>query len=70
MMRQQGRWVVYDVIIESVSLVANYRAQFDRIIRTASIAELLKRMETQVSGQASPMTAPGTGPRPRGGARE
>ena len=54
MIRQQGRWVVYDVVIEGVSLVSNYRSQFDRIVRTGSIAELLKRLEAQVAGQASP----------------
>jgi phospholipid transport system substrate-binding protein len=53
MHREQGRWMVYDVIIEGVSLVSNYRAQFDRIIRTASVAELMKRLEAQVAGQAS-----------------
>jgi phospholipid transport system substrate-binding protein len=54
MIRQQGRWMVYDVIIEGVSLVSNYRSQFDRIIRTSSVGELIKRMEAQAGGQASP----------------
>ena len=54
MHRDQGRWLVHDVIIEGVSLVNNYRSQFDRIIRTASVGELLKRLETQAAGQASP----------------
>jgi phospholipid transport system substrate-binding protein len=60
MHRDQGRWMVHDVIIEGVSLVSNYRAQFDRIIRTSSMGELMKRVEAQVAGQAG-------GPRePRG----
>lgn len=54
MHREGGRWMVYDVVIEGVSLVSNYRAQFDRIIRTASVAELIKRLESQVAGQGSP----------------
>ena len=54
MVRQGDRWVVYDVNIEGVSLVSNYRSQFDRIIRTASVAELMKRLEAQAAGQASP----------------
>ena len=54
MHRDNGKWMVYDVIIEGVSLVSNYRAQFDRIIRTASVAELIKRLEAQAAGQASP----------------
>ena len=64
MMREGDRWMVYDVIIEGVSLVQNYRAQFDRVIRTTSFDDLLKRMESQVAGQASP-----GGPKPRGGGR-
>jgi phospholipid transport system substrate-binding protein len=46
--------MVYDVNIEGVSMISNYRAQFDRIIRTGSVDDLLKRMETQAAGQASP----------------
>ena len=66
--------MVYDVIIEGVSLVSNYRAQFDRIIRTASVGDLLKRMEAQVSGQASGQAggqaSPSEPKKPRGAARE
>jgi len=53
MHKEQGRWLVHDVVIEGVSLVANYRAQFDRIIRTSSPGELMKRLEAQAAGQAS-----------------
>jgi phospholipid transport system substrate-binding protein len=53
MQRDNGRWVVYDVVIEGVSLVSNYRAQFDRIVRTGGVEELLKRLEAQAGGQAS-----------------
>lgn len=45
--RRGGRWLVYDVVIEGVSLVGNYRTQFNRIITTASYAELVKRMRTK-----------------------
>src|SRR5947209_9561986 len=30
------RWLVYDVVIEGISLVANYRSQFNAIIRTST----------------------------------
>src|SRR3989454_3679061 len=44
-MRKRGdKWLVYDVIIEGVSLVANYRVQFNKIITTSSYAELVKKM--------------------------
>lgn len=46
-MRRAGdRWLVYDVVIEGVSLVANYRAQFNRIIQTSSYEELVARMRS------------------------
>lgn len=35
-------WRVYDVIVESVSLVDNYRSQFDRILSTKSFDKLLE----------------------------
>ena len=44
MHRKSERWLIYDVAIENISLIANYRAQFDRIIRTTSYAELVKRL--------------------------
>jgi phospholipid transport system substrate-binding protein len=53
MQRDNGRWMVYDVIIEGVSLVSNYRAQFDRIVRSGGVDELIKRLEAQAAGQAS-----------------
>jgi phospholipid transport system substrate-binding protein len=44
-MHKRGeRWLIYDVAIENISLIANYRSQFDRIIRTSSYAELVKRL--------------------------
>src|SRR5207247_7442935 len=39
------RWLIYGVLIENVSLVANYRAQFDRIVRSSSYEELVRRLK-------------------------
>jgi phospholipid transport system substrate-binding protein len=47
MLNRTGRWQIYDIVIENVSLIGNYRAQFDRIIRTSSYPELAKRLRTQ-----------------------
>jgi phospholipid transport system substrate-binding protein len=47
MLQKGDRWLVYDVIIEGVSLVANYRAQFNKIIQTSSYQELVKRMKSK-----------------------
>lgn len=44
MLRWGGRWMVRDVVIEGVSLIANYRAQFTRVIRTSSYAGLIAKM--------------------------
>ncbi|MBI3628480.1 MAG: ABC transporter substrate-binding protein [Candidatus Rokubacteria bacterium] len=47
MIRRGDRWMVYDVVIESVSMVANYRTQFNRIIQASSYQELVKKMKTK-----------------------
>jgi phospholipid transport system substrate-binding protein len=47
MLRRGDRWLVYDVVIEGVSLVANYRTQFNKIIQTSSYQDLIKRMKTK-----------------------
>jgi phospholipid transport system substrate-binding protein len=47
-MHKKGeRWLVYDVVIEGVSLIANYRSQFNKIIQTSSYEELVKKMKTK-----------------------
>jgi phospholipid transport system substrate-binding protein len=38
-------WKVYDLVIEGVSLVSNYRSQFNKIIRNHSYQDLVKRMK-------------------------
>jgi phospholipid transport system substrate-binding protein len=44
-----GQWKVYDMVIDHVSIVNNYRAQFDRVIAKSSVKELLQRMKQQDS---------------------
>jgi phospholipid transport system substrate-binding protein len=53
MHRKGERWLVYDVIIEGVSLVANYRTQFNKIIQTSSYQELVRKMKTKQEELAS-----------------
>jgi phospholipid transport system substrate-binding protein len=48
MLRREDRWLVYDVSIEGVSLISNYRTQFNRIIETSSYQELVKKMEAKL----------------------
>jgi phospholipid transport system substrate-binding protein len=49
LIQEGGTWKVYDVIIEGVSLVNNYRSQFRRIIHQSSYADLVRRLRTKVS---------------------
>ena len=53
-------WKVYDVTIDNVSLVTNYRASFASTIRQSGIDGLIKTLATQSArGEATP--APGNG---------
>jgi phospholipid transport system substrate-binding protein len=45
---EKGNWRVYDVIVEGVSLINNYRSQFSEIIGSASYAELIRRLQEKV----------------------
>jgi phospholipid transport system substrate-binding protein len=47
MLQEGTRWRVYDVLIEGVSLVGNYRAQFNRIIQQSGYADLVQRLKTK-----------------------
>jgi phospholipid transport system substrate-binding protein len=42
-----GDWKVYDVVIENISLVNNFRSQFNRILTNASFADLLKKLQSK-----------------------
>jgi len=42
-----GKWVIHDVTIEGISLVANYRSQFDKIIRSEGYSALMKKLNTK-----------------------
>jgi len=42
-------WKVYDVVIEDISLVNNYRSQFDRVIARSSFEELVRMMKEKQS---------------------
>ncbi len=49
-----GEWRVYDVVVENISLVNNYRSQFTRIIANSSYEELVRRMkekQIEVAGE-------------------
>jgi phospholipid transport system substrate-binding protein len=52
------RWRVYDLSIDGISLVANYRAQFNRIIRTSSYGDLVTRLKSQQGEFSQPAASP------------
>lgn len=57
MLLRGERWLIYDVLIENVSLIANYRAQFDKIVRTTSFEELVRRLKTRRDGFLNEQTS-------------
>jgi phospholipid transport system substrate-binding protein len=48
-----GRWLIYDVLIEGISLVNNYRAQFNRIITSSSYNDLIQKMKNRQGNELS-----------------
>ena len=46
--RDEGQWKVYDVVVEGVSFVDNYRGQFASILTNESFDSLLKRLRRKV----------------------
>jgi phospholipid transport system substrate-binding protein len=47
--RVNGEWKIYDVVIADISLVHNYRSQFNRILAKGSFDELLKQLREKDS---------------------
>lgn len=47
MINQHGKWMAYDVVIEGISLVSNYRTQFNKIISSNGFPELIKKLQTK-----------------------
>ncbi|HEX4987861.1 MAG TPA: ABC transporter substrate-binding protein [Candidatus Binatia bacterium] len=47
-----GQWKVYDAVVENISIVNNYRSQFDRIISSSSYEELVKRLQEKARQDA------------------
>ena len=45
-------WRIYDVLIEGVSFVANYRAQFDEIIQKGGAPAVIRTLETKLAAPA------------------
>jgi phospholipid transport system substrate-binding protein len=53
MLQKEGEWLIYDVEIEGVSLVRNFRSTYDEIVRREGIDRLLERMEEKIRERKS-----------------
>jgi phospholipid transport system substrate-binding protein len=51
MVSKNGGWWVYDVVIEGISMVTNYRSQFNRILAKDSPDVMLASLRKQVGSQ-------------------
>jgi len=57
LLRRDGNWQIYDVVIEGVSLVNNYRTQFNNIVSQESYDALIKKLKLKLEQErvASPI---------------
>jgi phospholipid transport system substrate-binding protein len=51
--KTDGRWKVYDVLVEGISLVNNYRSQFNQIISGSSYDALVQKMKSRQEDELS-----------------
>lgn len=49
-----GRWRVYDVVVDGVSLVSSYRTEFNRVIQSSSYDELIDRLRKKTVSVKTP----------------
>lgn len=52
--QRSGLWLMNDLVIDGVSIVANYQTQFSRILREGSFSELMERMRQKALIAAAP----------------
>ena len=64
---KDGTWHAYDIVVDGVSLVKNYRSQFEKIIRTSSYQELVQPAARahHWRGQENESLPPGGAAQPR-----
>ena len=51
LLQEGNRWRIYDVVIERISLVNNYRSQFGSILQKSSFPELIRKLKATVGRQ-------------------
>lgn len=50
LINKEGRWYAYDIVVDGISLVKNYRSQFEKILRSGSYEELTARLRNRTVG--------------------
>jgi len=53
MLEDDGRYRIYDVVVEGISLVGNYRSQFNSILQKSSFGELIDKLRATIKEQRS-----------------
>ena len=51
--RLNGKWKVYDLVAKDISMIDNYRSQFDRVISKSSYEELVKKIKNKTESEGS-----------------
>ena len=54
LINQNGKWLAYDIVIEGISLVSNYRTQFNKIITADGYPELVKKLQNKTEEIKAP----------------
>ena len=54
MLKEPKGWMIYDLVIEGVSLADNYRGQFTRVIQGGSFQDLLKVLQARMAEECKP----------------
>jgi phospholipid transport system substrate-binding protein len=49
LIEKRGNWMVYDVLVEGISLVKNYRVQFNDILKKSSFQALMTKLREKVN---------------------
>lgn len=53
LLEKGGQWAIFDVVVDGVSLTLNYRAQFDKIIRSSSYESLIQKIKDRLEQEPS-----------------
>ena len=54
LLNKSGEWRVYDIVLDGVSLVANYRGQFNKILHSSGYDDLVQKLRTKSEKITSP----------------